>query len=347
MIEFSRIQTKGNAGNNLFQIASTLCLGKKYNHEVVFPEWKHEKYFKNPLPKGNVKTPVELKEEEFNYYEWPIQEGNYDINGWLQSEKYFDEKLVRKQFEFTPELVNTVKQKAGTTFDKKTILISIRRGDFVNNPVYFQVPIKYYLMAMIEHFPDWENRNLVVTSDDMDYCNLHFDCIDNVFFAEGMDAMEQLCLGTLCDDFIISNSTFSWWQAWLGEKKESKVIRPLKNFDNSFALTNDDRDYFPERWTMFNHTDKKIDLKDCTFVIPVSYDHRDRKVNLDISVCLLQRDFDTNVIVGEQGGNKFKYTSSFAKYVRFGFRHFHRTRMLNEMITASQTDYISNWDCDT
>lgn len=347
MISFSRLGVKGNLGNSLFQIASTLSLGKKHKHEVSFPQWQHEHNFKNSLHHKYSVGPIKLKEQHFHHYEWEIGDGNYDIDGWLQSEKYFDEKLVRKQFEFTDELLTTVKKKAGTTFDKKTILISIRRGDFVGNPVYFQVPIKYYLMAMMEHFPDWEERNIVVTSDDMDYCKLHFDCIDNVFFAEDMGAIEQLCLGTLCDDFIISNSTFSWWQAWLGEKKDSKVIRPLKNFDNQFAFKNDDKDYFPDRWTMFDHTDKKIDLKDCTFVIPVSYDHADRKHNLDISVCLLQRDFDTNIIVGEQGGNKFRYTERFAKYVRFGFRNFHRTRMLNEMILASVTNYISNWDCDT
>ena len=37
---------------------------------------------------------------------------------------------------------------------------------------------------------------------------------------------EDLCLMTLCDSHIISNSTFSWWGAWLSESTKGIVIRP-------------------------------------------------------------------------------------------------------------------------
>lgn len=346
-IEFSKLGWKGNMGNQLFQVASTISIAKKNQHKANFPEWNQEQYFENKLPKSDVNNPTLIKEPNFHYEEVNLGEGNYDLNGWYQSEKYFDNDLVKKQLTLKKELVDGIKEKYRETFSKKTILISIRRGDFVDNPVYFQVPIRYYILSLIEHFPDWKERNIVVTSDDIDYCKLHFDCIDNVYFADGLTAIEQLCLGSMCDDFIISNSTFSWWQAWLGEKKGSKIVRPLKNFDKEFEKKNNDKDYFPERWFVFDHTGKKINLYDTTFVIPLHYDHLDRKKNTDLSICLLQRDFNTNVYVGEQGSNVFVYVKNFAKYRKFSMGVFHRTKMLNDMIKEASTKYVVNWDCDT
>lgn len=127
-----------------------------------------------------------------------------------------------------------------------------RRGDFINHPYYFQLSFKFYFLALIKNFPDWRERNLIFTSDDITYCKYHFSFLKNAFFLEKLIAIEQLALCSQCDDFIISNSTFSWWMAWLGEKQDSKVIRPVKNFKGKFALKNDDSDYFPSRWISFD-----------------------------------------------------------------------------------------------
>ena len=55
---------------------------------------------------------------------------------------------------------------------------------------------------------------------------------------------------TLCDDFIIANSSFSWWGAWLSANKDKKVIAPLRWFgEEGYTKNNDTKDLIPDGWT--------------------------------------------------------------------------------------------------
>jgi hypothetical protein len=256
-------------GNQLFQIASTIGLSVKNEQDFVFLNWKYQAYFKNKLPLLDTVFPdfINIEEKGYHYQEWDLQNKNYDLSGWLQTEKYFDTVLTKHYFEFSDSVIDRVKSLYSSIFDKRTILLSIRRGDFVNHPDYFQLPINYYLNSLSQFFPDWESCNLIVLSDDIKYCKFHFSFLENAFFGSGLNEAEQLCLGSMCDDFIISNSTFSWWTAWLGEKKDSKVIRPLKNFDGLKSQELDDKDYYPERWIKYDHLKDKVKLQDIVFDI--------------------------------------------------------------------------------
>ncbi|WP_172426648.1 alpha-1,2-fucosyltransferase [Flavobacterium sp. ACN6] len=259
MITFSKLGTKGNLGNQLFQIASTIGLAEKYGHKYGFPNWSYSKYFRNQIPFLHNDHSFEIvREKEFNYYEWNLENGNYDIVGWLQSEKYFNIEKTKEIFQFE-DFKNDVYLKYNFLFSKKTILVSVRRGDFVKNPHFYQLSHSYYLKAIIENFPDWKERNIIFTSDDIAYCKYHFSFLKNSHFLDSLSAIEQLAFGTKCDDYVISNSTFSWWIAWLGEKENSKVIRPIKNLRGDFAKINNDVDYFPKRWISFD--DKNYNLR--------------------------------------------------------------------------------------
>lgn len=101
-----------------------------------------------------------------------------------------------------------------------------------------------------------------------------------------------------------------------------------------------------KKWIRHQKDNYKIDLRDVTFTIPIFGDSDDRKKNLDLCICMLQTNFDTNIIIGEQGGSKFEYTSQWCKYINFDLPNFHRTKMLNDMAIAANTPYLANWDCD-
>ncbi|MDO6758755.1 alpha-1,2-fucosyltransferase [Tamlana sp. 2_MG-2023] len=262
MIIYSRLGNKGNFGNQLFQIASTISIATKNGHAFAFPKWKYASCFKFDFnlydPHRNYQT---VKEQGYYYSDIVVKDGNYDLNGWFQSEKYFDIEVVKNCLKIQPEIIKKVKEKYNKVLSKKNILISVRRGDFVNHPYYYQLDYKYYFLGITKNFKDWKERILIFTSDDIAYCKKHFDFLPNAIFVENSTVIEQLALGSLCDDFVISNSTFSWWLAWLGEKEEKRVVRPVQNFRGKFRIQNDDKDYYPERWEVFNAEKEKIKLK--------------------------------------------------------------------------------------
>lgn len=259
MITFSQLEKKGNLGNQLFQIASTMGIAIRNNQDFAFPKWSHQHAFLNELPVLERPIPERFSEPNFGYRDYSFEK-DADLFGYFQSELFFDVLKTEHYFTFKPNFVTHVKQKLQKCFEKEVVLISIRRGDFVNHPDYYQLPISYYLLALLTEFPDWESKNLLVCSDDLAYAKFHFDFLPNVFFPDGLSGLEQLAAASLAKHFIISNSTFSWWSAWFGEKNGGKIIRPLHNFTDEKRARDNDADYYPKRWQIFEPAAQKLDL---------------------------------------------------------------------------------------
>lgn len=355
----------GRFGNQLFQYASLIGIADKHGCELSIPHWDCANYFQGAFPKGS-RPAHKITEPAFHftpdYWKYQIEHhGSIDISGWLQTEKYWAhcEKKVRDALRFKDDFVKSTVGKFGviaTAINKCTyrpVFVSVRRGDFVNNPNYEQLPITYYILALLEHFPDWKNRVVVFLSDDIAYCKHHFGGFDNCYFLDGSPQEQMAFCSLVQPHFIISQSTFSWWCAYLSESGDGtqRIIRPNYNFAGDLKKKNNETDYYPERWTVFDHMNngvpKRIQLQDVTFTVPVFFDSQDRKQNLELNICLLHRFFDTNIIVGEQGSNKFGYMGQWCKYVRFAtMQHFHRTQMLNDMAHMADTPILVNWDAD-
>lgn len=359
MITFKKFGRKGRLGNQLFHLAGMIGLGKKYGHEVKLPSWKYSVYFKN-IPQvnhGMIGGFKEISEQSFHYVEseWEaLKSGNHDISDWLQSEKYWAHCVdeVRTALTWEANFQKHVLISANISDLNTAIAISVRRGDYVSNPNYDLLPVSYYLQALRENFPDYLDRRIMIFSDDIPYCKIHFSGLPNVWFADGFNDITQLCLMSNCNSFVISNSTFAWWGAYLAELRNPgvKIVRPKYLFAGQLLQRSDSKDHWPERWLVYDHKvggeARKHDLRDVTFTIPVMYDHHDRKQNLDLSVCMLQRAFETNIFIGEAITNKFEYMSQWCKYKHYDLDCFHRTKMLNDLAWNALTPIIANWDAD-
>jgi hypothetical protein len=350
LITFNSLGSIGRLGNQLFQIASVIGIAEALGTEAAFPAWQYERYFKNPLPKTQNPKPetqnIKIKERFFHYDESLINELKapicYDLNGFFQAEKYWraSKEAVLKQFEFEANFKKYVSEKYKTALSKNHVAISIRRGDFVNNSNYFQIPVTWYLNAYYKFFGD--DYNVIIFSDDFAWCKTHFKPLPKVYFADDLNDIEQLCLMSMCENHIISNSTFSWWGAYLS--RSNCVIRPEKNFAGRLAKENSEKDYWPYGWIMCN--EYKINLYDTTFIIPVYYDHPDRMQNLMLTVAFLNTYFNTNILIGEQGGQAFEQLADYVDYIQFNYDSFHRTKIINELIKVADSRIVVNWDCD-
>lgn len=343
---------QGQLGNQMFQVASCIGLARNYGVDLYLPAWKYSPYFAADFPEGTLPDAKHVPEPAYHFTPefWDIQDWtkNIAVSGYLQSPRYWKnwEEDVRRQFTFWHEFVKSCREPFTKAFEKTTIAIHIRRGDYVDNPNYIQLPPTYYILALETHFPEWRECNLIFFSDDPDYCKIHYQCLPNAFFSDNFTDIADLCLMSQCTHFIIANSSFSWWAAYLGQKEGTKVVRPVQHFAGKLKDLST-RDLYPEDWIPFDHVGKKIPLKDITFTIPVAYDHPDRQENMELCLAALLSTFDTNIVVGEQGGRKFEYLKEFCEYRHFeGMEVFHRTKMLNDMSKDATTPFVANYDCD-
>jgi hypothetical protein len=343
VITFSHLGSLGRLGNQMFQVASVTGIAEKMGTKAVFPHWRYSQYFKGEVTKYILNNTYKIPETVYHYNEalhLLPNDKDYDLYGFFQSEKYWNKETILKQFAFDDAFVTDIKKEFAKALSKPHVAISVRRGDFVNNPNYFQLPITYYLNAYYKHFG--AEYNVIIFSDDLEWCKTHFRALPNVYYAAHLSDIEQLCLMSLCENHIISNSTFSWWGAYLSQSEN--VYRPEKNLAGKLAKENSEKDYWPKEWKVFK--DYKIDLTDTTFIIPVFYDHLDRKLNLMLTLNFLLQNFNTNIVIGEWGGNEFESFKEYADYIKFDLPVFHRTKMINDMAKKATTPIIVNWDCD-
>lgn len=332
-LSFSKLGNHGRLGNQLFQIAATKGLAERFGGTASFPAWQYEQYFEDALPRGAI-APHVLKEPKFEYTEHTISKDT-DLLGYFQSPKYFPAN-------YKPKLkADFLARMNGKLPAGEKICVQIRRGDYVNHEAYYQLPVTWFIKALMT-IEGWQEKQIIFISDDLGYCKVHFECLPNAHFIPGSD-IEQMAMGSLCDHHIISNSSYGWWTAYLSEQKN--VIYPSKYFRGSYSYKTTS-DLWPENWTSFMPEDCRLDCTDLTITIPVMHDHSDRKRNLELSLCHLQKYINAQYIIGECVTESFAYTGQWAKYIRYPYREFHRTKMLNQMAEAAETPLIANWDCD-
>jgi len=268
-IGMNNLGKNGRLGNQMFQYAALVGIAKQCGFDFRIPQDCDLTRAFNMLHCGDRYGLIDGDEVELHDSHEFCEElfkncpNHHHLNGYFQTEKYFKnaEKLIRLDFQFKEEIVDEVDYAWGDVLAEKPVSICIRYyNDAFDYPGcernHWNIPVSYYQKA-IEMMG--EDRKYIICSNDVDRYKKVFKG-DNFFFNDMKTKSEKaffdLCLISKCDDFIISNSTFSWWGAWLGSKSRhpsydipegGRVIAPAQWYGSGLSHINTD-DLYPSHW---------------------------------------------------------------------------------------------------
>lgn len=252
---------QGGLGNQMFQIATAYALAKRYNYDYGFnfdschtpnqgnisSKYK-DNFFKGINRLNDTKFDGTYTEASFSY-EKIYKNDNTILNGYYQSDKYFNdyESEIKQLFKFPQKIRSTVYSFIMRELpeSKRPITsVHVRRGDYLKNPDFHTnlSETDYYKNAM-----EMIGGNFIFISDDIKWCKENFKG-DNIFYSPFTEELEDLYLMIMCDNQIIANSSFSWWGAYLKRKmiENSKVIAPKDWFGSKGPK--DTQDLYLENW---------------------------------------------------------------------------------------------------
>lgn len=281
------INILGGLGNQLFQYAFAIALKEEFPNELVkintlcfngYPlhnGFELSRLFQIKIPFATRWDLCKIAYPWFHYRLWQIGRRilpnrkymTWDINykktfdfnmlieksyfdGYWQSPKFFEKhkEAIIKAFSFP--VLNDCENLKAIDFitSRKTAFIHVRRGDYINHPIYGGIcTLSYYIEAIKELKINGYNR-FIIFSNDISWCsnNLIANFKDSdILFANwntNRNSYKDMQLMSLCSAGIIANSSFSWWGAWLGNLET--VICP----DRWTRVAGHREDIYPKSW---------------------------------------------------------------------------------------------------
>lgn len=175
--------------------------------------------------------------------------------GYFQSYKYFHHihDLLLQEFSLKPQFIEHKSSELyKKIYDSNSVCINVRRTDFITNKAYEVVLEKYYETALDILLQKQANLNLFVFSDDIEWCysNLKFN-LPTVYVSDehaGERFSNKFNLMVSCKHFIIPNSTYAWWAAYLSNNANKSIIAPTSWITNREVNELYVNDLIPESW---------------------------------------------------------------------------------------------------
>jgi len=256
---------KGGLGNMMFQIAATLSMAIDKGVDASFPNLMSQLIYLNNDSSHNSKLkhsveylslfdkllteqpPHGLKTYRYPlHYDSTIPEGNeFIIDGFFQSEKYFkkNEKKIKEILTVPKNVLDVINIKYKLLLELKTTAIHVRRGDYLKFPKHHPTqPVEYYKKS-IELLNNTEK--FIIFSDDIEWCKSNF-IGDEYYFIENEKDYVELYLMSMCNNVITSNSSFSWWGAWLNNNTDKIIVGPNIWFGVNTNYIS--KDILPKEW---------------------------------------------------------------------------------------------------
>ena len=247
--------------SNSYKLYATGDIGyRQYYWDTLFSNISHK-----------VSNTIDIKEKytepHFHYKEIPIFSRDTILEGYFQSYKYFEKNINKiRRILGLDEHINKVLTKYPEYTINNTITLHYRMGDYYNLQLFHPVQKPEYY---IEAFKTLMNKGVDIYAHEILYfCEKNDNVVVNDYNAVINNALkelygkelkykkvsddipdwQQLLIMTSSKHYIIGNSTFSWFGAYLSSSAAPVICYPNTWFGQNYEGTNT-ADLFPESWT--------------------------------------------------------------------------------------------------
>ena len=187
------------------------------NKKIISSYQQDEKSINGYIQKGN----------NYLYKKGLIKNIKFVYQGYFQSEAFFDKKIPQAL-----KIKNVYTNKADELLfsipdNSYKIFVHIRRGDYLDWSVFGMsplLPMSYFDKQIQWFLNNKKNCFFIFLSDDSSFIKNNFSDINNKKFSINNSVGVDLAIMTLCDAGITSNSSLSWWGAYLMKNRDVVFI---------------------------------------------------------------------------------------------------------------------------
>lgn len=177
------------------------------------------------------------------------------VTGFFQSEQWFlpAAQLIRQRLRSARQ--RWLAQSGQPALDQLlpgAVGLHVRRGDYIKLAHVHPPVDETYIRTALELFP--AQCPVFVCSDDLSWARQAVATTGREVIFEAGDDLDDFFRLSLCGGKIISNSTFSWWSAWLDDEPPGNmqsppaIVRPTPWYAGDMAASPAEALICPERW---------------------------------------------------------------------------------------------------
>ncbi len=243
---------------DVFDLKSKRMPLQEYNRQIASYPARFKNKFLKKFKFDNNSYWIQFNEKDHNYnLTFEKLEGNIFLNGYWQTEKYFNTSTlqIREEFKFKNLIKNDkIISKINSC---ESVSIHIRGRDYINNAssnIHNVCNSQYYLNAINFINKSVKNPIFFVVTDDINYAksileNFSFDFNYIEESSWNKNSEIDLFYMSICKHNIIANSSFSWWGAWLNNNENKIVCTPEIWFNDSRKNSSE---IIPQKWMRIN-----------------------------------------------------------------------------------------------
>lgn len=169
--------------------------------------------------------------------------------GYFQAHQYIS-NAFREQLK---AIFNTIQIGKTYSITEQDVAVHIRRGDFLTNGnenIFNKIELPYYLEGLQKISENVNIGKIYIFSDDFDAIAEDINTIRKQYkieLVEGQSVLEDFVMLQQFSNFVIGNSTFSWWAAILSDA--TNVVVPKKPWKVSMK----EMSLYPNDWILIEN----------------------------------------------------------------------------------------------